>query len=325
MMKFSYFFAFVFLFSCENDQKSENQKSKKNNIPVGNEIAKGLDIKYELSNTEILTEKDSLSYVLGIKISQQFHVQPDFSDLDRDLIYKGFSDAIGTYDINACFSDIEAYMASESTRKNKVFADACGISVGRLTKDEFSKNMERFEALDLFNDSALGLGFYDGLNLKNIFKNNPENEERIFNELNQKLELKNREIVLRGQKEGEEFLKKNRNKKGVLETKSGIQYKVLRKGKGSYPTATSRVKVNYKGSMLSGEEFDSSYKRGKPSEFGLNQVIPGWTEGIQLMRSGSKFIFYIPQELAYGANPDPRSGIKPYSLLIFEVELLEII
>ena len=122
-----------------------------------------------------------------------------------------------------------------------------------------------------------------------------------------------------------DFLKENRSKKGVSETNSGIQYKVLRNGKGMHPTATSRVKVQYKGSTLSGEEFDSSYKRGEPSEFGLNQVIPGWTEGIQLMRPGSKFIFYIPHELAYGANPDPRSGIKPYSLLIFEVELLEIL
>ena len=77
--------------------------------------------------------------------------------------------------------------------------------------------------------------------------------------------------------------------------------------------------------MLSGETFDSSYDRGQASEFFLNQVIPGWTEGIQLMKAGSKFKFYIPHELAYGANPDPRSGIKPYSLLIFEVELLEIL
>ena len=83
--------------------------------------------------------------------------------------------------------------------------------------------------------------------------------------------------------------------------------------------------MHYKGTLLSGETFDSSYDRGTPSEFGLNQVIPGWTEGIQLMNPGSKFIFYIPHELAYGPNPDPRSGIKPYSLLIFEVELLEIL
>ena len=99
----------------------------------------------------------------------------------------------------------------------------------------------------------------------------------------------------------------------------------MKKGKGNNPSASSRVKVHYKGTLLSGETFDSSYDRGTPSEFALNQVIPGWTEGIQLMKPGSKFIFYIPHELAYGPNPDPRSGIKPYSLLIFEVELLEII
>ena len=125
-------------------------------------------------------------------------------------------------------------------------------------------------------------------------------------------------------KEGLDFLTKNRKKKGIQETASGIQYKVLRKGKGSHPIASSRVKVHYEGSVLSGEVFDSSYERGESIVFGLNQVIPGWTEGIQLMKPGSKYIFYIPQELAYGANPR-GSVIKPYSLLIFEVELLEIL
>jgi FKBP-type peptidyl-prolyl cis-trans isomerase FklB len=85
------------------------------------------------------------------------------------------------------------------------------------------------------------------------------------------------------------------------------------------------VKVHYKGTLISGETFDSSYERGVPAEFGLSQVIPGWTEGLQLMSVGSKFEFFIPQELAYGANPQPGGIIKPYSLLIFEVELLEIL
>ena len=185
--------------------------------------------------------------------------------------------------------------------------------------------MNKLESLNLFDDKTLCLGFSDGISLKNVFSNEPETEMRIFEELNQSLELKNREIVFRVKEEGIEFLKQNKTKKGIKETKSGLQYTILRKGNGPNPTENSRVKVHYRGTVLSGEEFDSSYKRGEPSEFGLNQVIPGWTEGIQLMRPGAKFIFYIPQELAYGANPNPRSGIKPYSLLIFEVELLEIL
>jgi FKBP-type peptidyl-prolyl cis-trans isomerase FklB len=127
------------------------------------------------------------------------------------------------------------------------------------------------------------------------------------------------------EKEGVDFLKKNENKKGVKQTFSGLQYKVLKKGNGKKPSASSRVKVHYKGTLISGETFDSSYERGVPAEFGLSQVIPGWTEGLQLMSVGSKFEFFIPQELAYGANPQPGGIIKPYSLLIFEVELLEIL
>jgi len=325
MIRLFYFLALVLLLSCSDDSTSENQGPNKKNTSMGPEFNSGPDLPYTHSYADISTNKDSSSYVLGIKISQQFHTQPSFSNLNKDLIIKGFSDPIGTYDINQCLSDVEAYMASESTRNNKSFADACARGIGRLSKDEFIKKMNEIEALDLFNDSSLCLGFNDGLYLKNVFKNDPENESRLFNELNQNLETKNRNIILRGQKEGREFLNVNRNKKGIRETKSGIQYKVLRNGNGAHPIATSRVKVHYRGTTLSGNEFDSSYKIGEPSEFGLNQVIPGWTEGIQLMRPGAKFIFYIPQELAYGANPDPRSGIKPYSLLIFEVELLEIL
>ncbi|MBS9766515.1 MAG: FKBP-type peptidyl-prolyl cis-trans isomerase [Flavobacteriaceae bacterium] len=125
-------------------------------------------------------------------------------------------------------------------------------------------------------------------------------------------------------KEGEEFLKENAKKQGIVTTKSGLQYKVIKQGKGEKPTATSKVKVHYKGTLINGEEFDSSYKRKEPATFLANQVIKGWTEGLQLMQVGSKYQFFIPQELAYGAFP--RGGkIKPFMPLIFEVELLEIV
>lgn len=125
--------------------------------------------------------------------------------------------------------------------------------------------------------------------------------------------------------EAEAFLANNRGVEGVKETPSGLQYKVVSLGSGEKPSATSKVKVHYKGTLIDGTKFDSSYDRNQPATFGLNQVIKGWTEGLQLMPEGSKFIFYIPSDLAYGTNPPPGSPIKPGSLLVFEVELLEII
>jgi FKBP-type peptidyl-prolyl cis-trans isomerase len=122
---------------------------------------------------------------------------------------------------------------------------------------------------------------------------------------------------------GEEFLAKNAKRKGVEVTASGLQYEVLKEGKGERPTATSRVKVHYHGTTPEGVVFDSSVDRGEPITFGLDQVIKGWTEGVQLMKVGSKYRFYIPQELAYGPS-SPSPTIKAYMPLVFEVELIEI-
>jgi FKBP-type peptidyl-prolyl cis-trans isomerase len=122
---------------------------------------------------------------------------------------------------------------------------------------------------------------------------------------------------------GEKFLEENKKDPQVQVTTSGLQYKVITLGTGEKPSSTSRVKVHYHGTTIEGKVFDSSVNRGEPATFGLNQVIKGWTEGLQLMPVGSKFRFYIPQELAYGANA-PSQEIKPYSVLIFDVELLSI-
>jgi peptidylprolyl isomerase len=122
---------------------------------------------------------------------------------------------------------------------------------------------------------------------------------------------------------GVKFLEANKKKAGVKVTSSGLQYEVIKLGNGKKPMASNMVKVHYTGTLLDGTKFDSSVDRGKPSEFRLDQVIPGWTEGLQLMPVGSKFKFYIPSELAYGDNP-PGSPIQPGSTLVFEVELFEI-
>ncbi len=122
---------------------------------------------------------------------------------------------------------------------------------------------------------------------------------------------------------GETFLQENGKKEGVHTTASGLQYKVLKEGTGRSPKATDTVKVNYRGTLLDGTEFDSSYKRNQPIEFALNQVIPGWTEGVQLMKEGGKYEFVIPSKLAYGRR-GAGGVIGPDETLIFEVELLSV-
>ena len=121
---------------------------------------------------------------------------------------------------------------------------------------------------------------------------------------------------------GEKFLAENKTKEGVVTTESGLQYKIIKAGKGEIPTKSSTVKVHYKGTLIDGTEFVSSYSRNAPSSFRADQVIAGWTEALTMMPVGSKWELYIPQELAYGVRDAGK--IKPFSALIFEVELLEI-
>jgi FKBP-type peptidyl-prolyl cis-trans isomerase FkpA/FKBP-type peptidyl-prolyl cis-trans isomerase FklB len=124
--------------------------------------------------------------------------------------------------------------------------------------------------------------------------------------------------------EGEKFLEENKAKAGVITTESGLQYQVITEGTGVKPTESDRVKVHYTGTLIDGTVFDSSVERGEPATFGVNQVIKGWTEGLQIMPVGSKYIFWIPSELAYGER-GAGQDIKPNSVLKFEVELLEIV
>lgn len=121
---------------------------------------------------------------------------------------------------------------------------------------------------------------------------------------------------------GAKFLEENKAKEGVTTTESGLQYRVITEGSGAKPTATDTVTVHYSGKLLDGTEFDSSYSRNEPAVFGLNSVIPGWTEGLQLMSEGSKWELVIPSDLAYG--PGANGPIPPNSVLVFEVELLEV-
>ncbi|MFM2486678.1 FKBP-type peptidyl-prolyl cis-trans isomerase [Celerinatantimonas yamalensis] len=135
-------------------------------------------------------------------------------------------------------------------------------------------------------------------------------------------EAKAEKAAAKNKADGEKFLVDNAKKAGVKTTKSGLEYKVLKKGSGPRPSADDIVTVNYKGTLVNGTEFDSSYKRGKPVTFKLDQVIPGWTEGVQLMHEGAKYAFYIPAKLAYGSQANGQ--IPADSTLIFDVELLKV-
>ena len=123
---------------------------------------------------------------------------------------------------------------------------------------------------------------------------------------------------------GAKFLEENKAKEGVKETASGLQYVVDKEGTGAQPTATDEVTVHYTGKLLDGTVFDSSVNRGEPATFPLNRVIPGWTEGVQLMKEGAKYTFFIPSDLAYGPQGVP-GAIPPHSTLIFDVELIKVV
>ncbi len=129
----------------------------------------------------------------------------------------------------------------------------------------------------------------------------------------------------KNQADGAAFLAKNKAVKGVFTTGSGLQYMILRQGSGARPMATDHVRVNYHGTLLDGTVFDSSYDRGQPAEFALNQVIAGWTEGVAMMPVGSKFRFWIPGDLAYGPKGTPGGPIGPNATLVFDVELMAIL
>ncbi len=148
-----------------------------------------------------------------------------------------------------------------------------------------------------------------------------EEAQKLINEYLEDLQKK-AEAAARA--EGEQFLADNGKKENVKTTASGLQYVVVKEGTGAQPTAEDEVTVHYTGKLVSGQVFDSSVNRGEPATFPLNRVIPGWTEGVQLMKEGAKYTFFIPSDLAYGAQGVPNA-IPPHSTLIFEVELIKVV
>lgn len=149
----------------------------------------------------------------------------------------------------------------------------------------------------------------------------PEEAKKLIQDYLNELQAKAEEAA---KAEGKKFLDENRKDEKVMETASGLQYIVEKEGEGAQPTAEDEVTVHYTGKLLDGTVFDSSVNRGEPATFPLNRVIPGWTEGVQLMKEGGKYTFFIPSDLAYGPQGIP-GAIPPHSTLIFEVELIKVI
>ena len=188
---------------------------------------------------------------------------------------------------------------------------ALGLGIGQQLKN---MNIEDFSIEDFTRS------------IQDIMSGNPtamssREAQQMLNDYFKKKEKEQAETAIA---EGKVFLEQNARKAGVVQTRSGLQYEVLTEGSGRSPKATDTVRCHYEGRLLDGTVFDSSYKRGEPADFGLNQVITGWTEGVQLMKEGAKYRFYIPYLLGYGER-GAGTSIPPYSTLVFDVELIKVL
>ena len=210
---------------------------------------------------------------------------------------------------------------SHKSASLKTAVDSASYAIGINTGANYRTNLKTLPGGEANIDDLIA-GFIQAIKGDSAaMKMTPETAQQYlqtyFVEASAKEAAQNKEA-------GEKFLAENKTKEGVITTESGLQYKVEKEGTGEKPTAADRVKVHYTGTLLDGTKFDSSVDRGEPAEFGVSQVIRGWTEGLQIMPAGSKYIFWIPSELAYGER-GAGQDIKPNSVLKFEVELLEVI
>lgn len=196
---------------------------------------------------------------------------------------------------------------------------ALGLGIGQQLKQMGLKDslvIDDFAAsiADVLNDNDLKVSHQEGQAIVNAF----------FQDLESKQKAAQAKAGKAAKTAGEDFLAENAKKDGVTVTKSGLQYEVLNEGSGKKPKATDTVRCHYEGRLLDGTVFDSSYKRNEPADFGLQQVIAGWTEGVQLMSEGAKYRFYIPYMLAYGEG-GAGAMIPPFSTLVFDVELIKVL
>ena len=260
----------------------------------------------------LANEVDSLSYAIGLARTEgldQYLAQQGIDSTQMAMFIKGFNE--GARKIG---KDDAAYMA--------------GLQIGQMVSKQW---VEGFNRQIFGNDSTMTLsrenmlaGFLTGVAKVKGAMTKEEAQEYMTKQMDTIKEKAIAEKYADNKAACEKFLAENKEKEGVITLPSGLQYKVIKEGKGAKPTETDRVKVNYRGTLIDGKEFDSSYKRNEPATFRANQVIKGWTEALTMMPVGSKWELYIPSELAYGTR-ETGGDIKPFSTLIFEVELLEIV
>jgi len=257
-------------------------------------------------------EIDSLSYMMGI------------SNTEGLQEYLTMQMGVDTTYMAEFINGVKAGV-DKSTAKDAAYI--AGLQIGRQVGNEI---VERINQSLFKDDSTMSLnknnfiaGFISALDKKSGMPTKKEAMEYVDTHV-KSIETKALEAKYGENKAaGEKFLAENATKEGVKTTESGLQYKVIKQGKGAVPTEKNTVKVHYKGTLIDGTEFDSSYSRKEPSSFPVTGVIKGWTEALTMMPVGSKWELYIPQELAYGSRN--QSKIKPFSTLVFEVELLEIV
>ena len=262
-------------------------------------------------------EVDSLSYAIGRSQTQ---------DLKQILVMQMGVDSAYINEFVKGF--IEGANADKNNKKQTAYLT--GVQVGQQIGTRMFEGVSREFMMLYDNDSTkqaskdnLVAGFLAGLNDKDS-KMTVEEAQQYAQTTMDNIKNVKIEKEFGGNKDaGIAFLEENKAKAGVVTLPSGLQYKIIKAGKGAIPAATDKVKVHYRGSFIDGTEFETSYTRKDPAEFGVTQVIKGWTEALQLMPVGSKWELYIPQELAYGSNDQGK--IKPFSTLIFELELIDIV
>jgi len=255
---------------------------------------------------------DSLNYAFGLANGngiKQYYLAADSANADSLKIkiaslLKGLNDGLN----------------SKVDEKHPELSEL-GKNIGSALKEQTKTGLMGDSTLVVDID-IIKQGLINGLKGSKV-QMKPEEAQMYLQTTMQKIQEQKMERQFGANKTaGEKFLATNKSKAGVITTASGLQYEVIKKGTGALPTDTSRVKVHYHGTLIDGSTFDSSVDRGEPAVFGVNQVIKGWTEALKLMPVGSKYKLYIPQELAYGGQD--QGAIKPFSVLIFDVELLSI-
>ncbi|MCB0790798.1 MAG: FKBP-type peptidyl-prolyl cis-trans isomerase [Flavobacteriales bacterium] len=221
--------------------------------------------------------------------------------------------------VSACTNQVTGQKERSAALVNNVDSVSYGIGT------DIGHNM-RSSGMDSLNVEAMAQGIRDGLDSTERFDMEAVRPliQAYMLEAQKKVMAKEQAEAEGNLRKGEEWLAENGKKAGVVTTESGLQYEVLQAGKGPKPQAADKVTVNYKGTLIDGTEFDSSYKHGQPATFGVSQVIPGWTEALMMMQEGARWKLYVPSGLAYGNSRGPGGKLPANSVLIFEVELLKV-